>query len=130
MTETRSCQNCKTDFVIDAADFDFYQKMKVPPPTWCPACRLRRRYIFRNERMLWRRKDDASGKDIIAGFPPVAPFPVYERDSWWSDAFSADQSGRDFDPSRPFLEQVRELMHPVPWPSRSVIGLVNSDYSD
>ncbi len=33
MTETRLCQNCKTDFVIADEDFNFYTKVEVPPPT-------------------------------------------------------------------------------------------------
>jgi len=29
-TETRQCQNCKQDFIIDQEDFNFYEKMQVP----------------------------------------------------------------------------------------------------
>ena len=36
-SEKRICQNCKSEFVIDASDFEFYEKMKVPPLMWCPA---------------------------------------------------------------------------------------------
>lgn len=35
MDETKSCQNCKKDFIIEPEDFNFYSKMKVPAPTWC-----------------------------------------------------------------------------------------------
>jgi hypothetical protein len=34
--ETKNCQNCKNDFTIESEDFKFYEKIKVPPPTWCP----------------------------------------------------------------------------------------------
>jgi RNA polymerase subunit RPABC4/transcription elongation factor Spt4 len=37
--ETKNCQNCKKDFNIEPDDFSFYEKMKVPVPTWCPECR-------------------------------------------------------------------------------------------
>src|SRR3989344_5707310 len=30
------CKNCKNNFIIDADDFAFYEKMQVPPPTWWP----------------------------------------------------------------------------------------------
>ena len=60
-SETRRCQNCKTDFAIEPEDFAFYEKIKVPPPTFCPECRLIRRSLFRNERVLYRKKDDMSG---------------------------------------------------------------------
>ncbi|MCC6323723.1 hypothetical protein IT400_02935, partial [Candidatus Nomurabacteria bacterium] len=49
-TENRICQNCKSNFIVDIDDFSFYQKMKVPIPTWCPDCRMVRRLAFRNER--------------------------------------------------------------------------------
>ena len=33
--EQKNCQNCKKDFVIEPDDFLFYEKMKVPAPTFC-----------------------------------------------------------------------------------------------
>jgi len=37
-SENRICQNCKSDFIIELEDFSFYEKMKVPAPTFCPYC--------------------------------------------------------------------------------------------
>ena len=39
-SETRNCQNCKKDFIIEPDDFSFYEKIKVPAPTFCPECRM------------------------------------------------------------------------------------------
>jgi len=122
------CKNCKKDFVIEPDDFDFYERMKVPPPTWCPECRLRRRIMWRNEKTMHRRKCDATGKMTFSTIAPDAPFKVYERDYWWSDAWNPLDYGKDVDFSRPFLEQINELFHQVPVPSRSVVNMVNSDY--
>ena len=36
-SETKNCQNCHTNFVIVPDDFSFYEKIKVPTPTFCPA---------------------------------------------------------------------------------------------
>lgn len=33
-SETKICQNCKKDFTIDPEDFKFYEKIKVPSPTF------------------------------------------------------------------------------------------------
>ncbi|KKQ03984.1 MAG: hypothetical protein US12_C0009G0014 [Parcubacteria group bacterium GW2011_GWA2_36_24] len=52
------CQNCKKDFTIEPDDFGFYEKIKVPPPTWCPECRMIRRMLFRNERSLYKQNCD------------------------------------------------------------------------
>src|SRR3989344_9286734 len=65
-SEIRTCQNCKADFAIESEDFDFYKKIKVPPPTWCPECRMVRRLTFRNDRSLYRRKCDLCRKDMVA----------------------------------------------------------------
>ena len=53
--QTKVCQKCEESFIVDSDDFNFYEKMKVPAPTWCPDCRLQRRLAFRNERSLYKR---------------------------------------------------------------------------
>ncbi len=128
--ETKNCQNCKKDFIIDSADKDFYTKIKVPHPTFCPMCRAQRRLNFRNERGLYKRKCDFSGKEIFSMYSPDSPVKVYERDIWLSDAWDAIDYGRDIDWSRPFLTQLYELMLEVPFKSNNVISGVNSDYSN
>ena len=48
-SETKQCQNCKKDFIIEPDDFGFYEKIKIPPPTFCPECRMQRRLAWRND---------------------------------------------------------------------------------
>ncbi len=128
--ESRDCQNCRKEFTIEPEDFKFYEKMQVPPPTFCPQCRLIRKLTFRNQRNLFIRKDDASGKEIFSGIPQSAPLKVYDLDYWNSDNWDAMEFGRDYDFSRTFFEQFRELMHVVPFASKSVQFMVDSDYCD
>ena len=33
--EQRICQSCKKEFTIEPEDFLFYEKIKVPAPTFC-----------------------------------------------------------------------------------------------
>ncbi len=47
-------------------------------------------------------------------YPLDSPFKVYDQDVWWSDKWDATSYGRDFDFSRPFFEQFRELQLAVP----------------
>ena len=61
-SEKRICQNCKKDFIIEPEDFNFYEKIKVPPPTFCPWCRFIRRMAWRNERALYKRTCDLCQK--------------------------------------------------------------------
>lgn len=129
-SSTQACQNCKKDFTIESDDFNFYEKVKVPPPTFCPECRMFRRLIWRNERLFFRRSDTLSGKEIFSGFPSQVKVKVYEVEYWRSDAWDPMEYSREYDFSKPFFEQFRELLDIVPRPSRAIAGLVNSDYSD
>lgn len=126
--EKRVCQNCKQEFRIESEDFLFYEKIKVPSPTWCPRCRFQRRMIWRNEKIFFKRKCDATGKEVFSMFPPSAPVKVYDRDYWWSDKWDALEYGREYDFRRPFFEQLKDLIQTVPWPSRSFLYNINSDY--
>jgi hypothetical protein len=128
--EIKNCQNCKKDFTIESEDFNFYEKIKVPAPTFCPSCRTQRRWAFRNERGLYKRKCDFSGKEIFSMYAPDSPVKVYDRDIWLSDKWDPMDCGREIDWSRPFLTQFHELMLDVPFKSNNVIRGVNSDYAN
>lgn len=119
----KRCAATGTEFEITEEDLQFYdrvsptfagKKCAVPPPSLCPEARLRRRLSWRNERTLYRRKCDHSGKEIISTYAPEAPFPVYDHKIWMSDAWDPLTYGRDYDPNRPFIEQFGELLHAVP----------------
>jgi hypothetical protein len=86
----------------------------IPPPTLCPDCRAQRRLSFRNERKLYKRKCDATGKDIVSIYSPDKPYTVYHQDSWWSDSWDQMDYGRGFDFSSGAMEQMGELMNEVP----------------
>ncbi|MAF20478.1 MAG: hypothetical protein CMI55_02225 [Parcubacteria group bacterium] len=61
-------------------------------------------------------------------YRPDSPYKIYESKIWWSDKWDPMEYGRDYDFSKPFFEQMKELIREVPWPSRIVIDVVNSDY--
>ena len=113
-SETKNCQNCKKDFTIEPEDFNFYEKIKVPPPTWCPECRLIRRLAYREDRPLYKDKCDKCSKDIISIFAPENPFVVYCNSCWNGDSWDGTDYGRNYDFSRPFFEQFYELLKVVP----------------
>ncbi len=132
MFEERTCQNCKKDFTIEPEDFVFYEKMKVPPPTFCPDCRLQRRMAWRNERAFFQSTCAQCGNNGISVYSPESGIIVYCRPCWWSDSWDGMDHGVDFDPSRPFLEQVRDLLYRIPLPD--LFGLYttleNSEYTN
>ena len=127
--QNKTCQNCKKDFNIEEEDFSFYEKMKVPAPTFCPECRFQRRAIYRNDRKLFRSESAMSGKSILSLFPQESGVKVYSEAEWWSDEWEALLYGREYDFSKPFFEQFNELSKLVPRYNLDVIRMVRSDYS-
>ncbi len=128
-SETRSCQNCKSRFIIEPEDFSFYKKIGVPPPTWCPPCRNMRRMAWREERSLYRSTCKLCGKSIVTIHAPDGPFTVYCRECFRSDKWDSMSYGRDYDFSKPFFRQYRELMEVVPRPALTGVTIVNSPFS-
>jgi hypothetical protein len=127
--ETKNCQNCKIDFIIEPDDFGFYEKIKVPPPTFCPECRFVRRLATMNDRFFYKRKCSFTEEDMFSSYPEDTEFPVYETDTWYSDKWDPYQYGMDYDFSRPFFEQFQELVNKVPKMALVRQGLsVNSPY--
>lgn len=91
-------------------------------------CRRERLLSWRNERSLFRRKCDATGKDIVSVFSPESSITVYERDYWWSDKWDPMDYGKEYDFSRPFFEQYGELIRSIPMPSTFNTNCVNCNY--
>lgn len=121
-TETRNCQNCKSQFLIEPDDFGFYEKIGVPPPTWCPVCRKQRRLSWRNDMNLYSRKCDLCKRAIVSIYSTDKPFPVYCPKCWWSDKWDPKSYAQDYDFSKTFFEQFKELQGKVP-----ALALVNDD---
>ena len=113
-SKTRNCQNCKKDFVIEAEDFNFYEKIKVPSPTFCWECRHQRRLSFRNERVFYKRNCDLCGNSVVSRVSPDKTYKMYCTKCWWSDKWDPKDYGMEIDFSRPFLEQWKELFFKVP----------------
>jgi len=127
-SENKICQNCKKDFIIEPDDFLFYEKINVPPPTFCPECRMTRRMVWRNERSLFKRTCDFTGKSIITMFNPEVGVKVYDRDIWWSDKWDPSDYGMEYDFNKPFFEQYKELLLKVPLQNLGNNNCINSPY--
>ncbi len=128
-TQTKTCQSCQNSFTITSEDIDFYHKIQVPTPTFCPECRMIRRMVFSNERSLYNRKCDLCGKNIISMYDDNVSFPVYCRSCWNSDNWDPMEYGQDYDFTKPFFEQLKELKIKVPRSALFQQGqMVNSDY--
>ncbi|NOS67572.1 MAG: hypothetical protein HOO67_04385 [Candidatus Peribacteraceae bacterium] len=134
-----TCTQCSAPFKITNDDLAFYEKVSpvlagkkylIPPPTLCPPCRAQRRLAFRNERCLYHRKSDLSGKQIITMYAANTPFKVYDQKEWWGDGWDGLTFGREVDWSRPFFDQFKELLFAAPKISMINKEHQNSEYSN
>ncbi len=131
-SETRQCKRCKENFTLEPDDFSFYEKMKVPVPGICPTCRFKMRAVFRNERTLYKRTCGLCNRSIITMYSPNSPYTVYCNDCFISDKWDPYSYAIDYDPSKPFSEQLKELTIKVPksatYSSTYVGPNINSEY--
>ncbi|QQR54694.1 hypothetical protein IPG41_05915 [Candidatus Peregrinibacteria bacterium] len=134
----KNCIHCELNFEWTPQDEEFLkkitpslagQRLDIPEPRLCAPCRRQRRYSFRNDRHLYKRKCSKTGRDIISINSPDKEYPIYAIDVWWSDAYDPLAYGREFDFSRPFFEQFAELSKVVPRPASSVVNSENCDYT-
>lgn len=106
------------------------EKLLFCVPTLCPECRHQRRLAYRNERSLYTRKCDMTGETIISIYSPDKPYKVYGHDAWWSDRWDGRDYGKEFDFTRPFFDQMNELLLEVPRPNTVNMFSENSLYSN
>ncbi|MDD5720925.1 MAG: hypothetical protein PHT16_00530 [Candidatus Pacebacteria bacterium] len=129
--ETKNCQNCKKDFTIEPDDFKFYEKINVPPPTFCPECRTIRRMLFRNERALYKKENSASKskEKIISMYSSESPYIIYDKEYWINEAnWDSRDYGVDYDFNKSFFEQFHALDKKVPKYALYNINPVRSNY--
>lgn len=104
IVKTKQCISCDQSFDITDKDLDFYKqvspvfngvKYDIPAPEKCPDCRMQARMSFRNERKLYKRNCEATGKEIISMYSPESPLKVYHQDVWLSDNWEAVDYEKD-----------------------------------
>ncbi len=136
----KTCKHCSAGFEITDEDLAFYEKVSpifsekkelIPPPTLCPECRRQRRLTWRNEKKLYHRKCDLTGRQIISIYSADKPYTVYDTAEWHSDRWDPLSYGRPYDFSKPFFEQWNALRNVVPLPSMNLqFQNENSDYTN
>lgn len=134
-----TCAHCKGSFKIDNWDLDFLKRIsptfggksfQIPSPTLCPKCREIRRELLRNERNLYKRKSDKSGREIISSYSPDKDLVIYSSEEWWSDDWDGLDYGIGFDPDKSFFEQYMELYRKVPKLALCNTNNENSQYGN
>ena len=137
--ETKKCRISGQEFFVTDKDLEFYDKISpmfgekqysIPSPTLCPDERQKRRLCFRNERKLYKRKCDLSGKEIISIYSPDKSYIVYDQKVWWSDDWNPLKYGRVFNFEKGFFEQFGKLIQDVPLITLINANSENCDYTN
>lgn len=113
-SEIKTCQNCKKDFIIETDDFSFYERMKIPAPTFCPECRLVRRMATFNVRNIYNRKCDNCAKNTVSIFNSQSTYASWCFECYFSDKFDPFSYGLDYDFSINFFTQYDKLRRNIP----------------
>jgi len=85
--------------------------------------------VHRNERNLYRRKCDVTGKDIISIYRADCPYTVCDQDYYFSDAFDPMKYGVSYNPELGFFEQFYTFAKTVPLASLFVRTSENCAYN-
>ena len=137
IAQRKTCAVSGKEFPIYQSDLAFYEKLSptfdwkkcsIPTPTLCPEERLRRRLLFRNEKKLYRRTCDASGKSIVSNYSPDKNYKVYGIDYRRSDNRDAKDYGVVRDGSSTFTDTFRSVYESAPHISLMVKMNENCDY--
>ncbi len=137
--EKKTCKHCSANFHITDRDIEFYDKVSpvfawkkynIPTPKLCPDCRQQRRLSFRNERSLYKRKCNLSGKDIVSLYSPDKPIKVFSQDAWWWDSWDAWDYWIDLNLTEKFSEQFYKLSIVVPKINILNWESTNSEYTN
>ena len=124
MAQEKTCKQCRTQFIVTDEDLEFIKKVspeisgkvfQFPLPALCYHCRERKRLLWRNDRYIYKRKNDKDGKEVISIYSPdKKDVKVWANSDWRKDNWDPIDFGRDYDLSRGFFEQFGELLHKVP----------------
>jgi CxxC-x17-CxxC domain-containing protein len=130
----RTCRQCRAVFKIYAEDIDFYKKLRVPPPTLCPSCRMQRRLGFRISLLpiFHKRSCQAPGhtEKTVSLYSEQNPVRVYDNNFYATDNWDGLEFGADYDTNKNFFEQWRKFSLNVPRQAlQRDLNSVNCEYT-
>ena len=129
-TENKICTSCNEKFVIDEGDLLLYEKVGLKVPSKCFNCRTKQYFIFSIFGKFRKGVSDLSGESLITVLPNKLRFPIYKSHEWWGDEWNPMDYGQEYDSSRPFFDQLKELQEKVPRPHQIGQNNTNCDWCD
>ena len=128
--ENKTCEHCQQNFTISEDELVLYKKVDIELPTICHFCKLKLHFSFWQFGKFRKGKSDLSGENLITILPQKTRYPIYTLHEWHSDKWDPMSFGQDYDSSRSFFEQLKELQEKVPHPHQSGIKNTGCDWCD
>jgi hypothetical protein len=129
-TLIKTCVDCKQEFEINSGDLVLYEKVGLEIPEQCFSCRLKHHLAFSIFGKFRKGNSDLSKESLITVLPQNPRYPIYTSHEWWGDNWDPMVYGQDYDSSRSFFEQLKELQEKVPRPHQTGINNVNCDWCE
>jgi len=127
---SKICVDCKKEFVIDLGDLILYKKIGLKIPEQCFFCRFKQYSAFWVFGKFRKGISDLSGENLITVLPNNARYPIYKSHEWWGDGWDPMNFGQDYDSSRFFFDQLKELQEKIPRPHQTGENSTGCDWCD
>jgi len=108
-----------------------WKKYSLPTPNLSPKAREIKKMIWRNERNLYKRKCDLTGKDMISVYSPEYEWKVYYFKDFYSDDWNSSDYKIEFNKNKTVKKQLWEFLKNIPKRSINLddaISMENCDY--
>lgn len=129
-TLIKTCVDCKQEFEINSGDLVLYEKVGLVIPNNCFFCRLKHHLAFSVFGKFRKGVSDLSGENLITVLPDNPRYPIYTSHEWWGDDWDPMVFGQEYDPDRPFFDQMKELQEKVPRPHQTGVNNFNCDWCE
>lgn len=126
----RQCEHCRKSFTLTTSEHTLYTKVDIELPNTCLTCRFAQYFAFWPFGKFRKGVSALTGESLITMLPADARYPIYSAKEWWSDAWDPMDHGQDYDPTRPFFDQLKELQEKVPRPHQQGTNSTGSDWCD
>ncbi len=140
ITEWKVCKWTWKDFPVFEKELEILdkispvydgEKFSIPSPNLSPKAREIKRMLWRNERNLYKRKCDLTGKSMISVYSPEYEWKVYYfKDFYWDNWDSSDYQ-IEIDHNKTIKEQLWNFLKNIPKRSINLddaISMENCDY--
>ena len=121
----RVCALTGEKWMMDEEEIGWYKYFQAPPSSYHPLSRMKIIASWATGFGWWWQKHPVNGKPVLTYVHPATGIKVLPD----AEFFEQDQTSkaRDYDPARPFMDQIRALQLEVPFTAtRSLIPTVNS----